>query len=34
MPFTETVAVEERVGMLADYDAGHWSVSDFVGAMG
>ena len=28
MPFTETCRMEERVGMLADYDAGHWSVSD------
>lgn len=28
MPFTETCRMAERVGMLADYDAGDWSVSD------
>ncbi len=28
MPFQETCRMEQRIGMLADYDAGHWSVSD------
>ena len=28
MPFQETCRMEERVGMLSDYDAGHWSVSE------
>lgn len=28
MPFTETCRMEERVRMLADYDAGNWSVSE------
>ena len=28
MPFVETCRMEQRIGMLAEYDAGHWSVSD------
>ena len=28
MPFKETCRMEERVGMLAEYDSGHWSVSE------
>ena len=28
MPFQETCRMEERVRMLADFDSGHWSVSD------
>ena len=28
MLFRETCRMEERIRMLADYDAGHWSVSD------
>ena len=28
MPFQETCRMEERVRMLADFDTGHWSVSD------
>ncbi len=28
MPFRETCAMEERIAMLTEYEAGHWSVSD------
>jgi len=28
MPFEETCRMEQRVRMLLDYDAGHWSVSE------
>ena len=28
MPFKEICRMEERVGMLAEYDSGHWSVSE------
>jgi len=28
MPFRETCAMEERIGMLSEYDQGHWSVSE------
>ncbi len=28
MPFRETCAMEERIGMLGEYDQGHWSVSE------
>src|ERR1700757_450312 len=28
MPFKETCRMEERVRMLAEYDTGHWSVSE------
>ncbi len=28
MPFRETCAMEERIAMLTEYEAGHWSVSE------
>lgn len=34
MPFRETGLVEQRVGMLCDYDTGAWSVSDLCRAYG
>jgi transposase InsO family protein len=34
MPFVETCRMEERVRMLADYDAGNWSISELCGRYG
>jgi transposase-like protein len=28
MPFRETCAMEERIAMLTEYEAGHWGVSE------